>query len=420
MIIVGLDKDVAVKKVSFLCLMVGLLCANNGFGSSYYLWGSQQLVGGTAAYNAWGAPSLSVSFIQDSNIGPGKFRIKEGWAWAGTKAGDAENNESLRDDKSVMVFVAKDIYEHGGWFCLTQLAAISSNSSFQIVNQQPNWPGMNCMAFCEPGWDGFMCSQSVSGTAVDLACNTTDVVSSIEKVKQEKYKNNDALSLHWQRMGTASTQDFFVRYFVNNFYEHVVYLGATDFMTHGIVAQPVLVSAVGNHPAVTVVNSGPAATGKTKVLCAQGFTRNDKCEMNSKNCGSNVWCNGYSDSGFKSNIHVKQMKGRCNVIVCKDGSKALDSSFNCVDYDGIRNGRCDVSENELYGKYIGCDEGKIYDDATCKCVVARSVSKEIMQYGPAGASALVNEQCWTKETVEDFQNCVFGIVPVVSDDDQKD
>lgn len=407
---VGLSKDLSMKKV-VLSLIGCAFVTNSAFCDPYYLNGWNRVSG--AAYTAWGSPSLSKSYIQDKTSGPGKFRIKEGWACCGSSAQDAENNN--QDDQAIMAFIAKDIYEHGGWFCLTQLSVGSGYGGFPIYNQQPNWPGMQCGPLCEPGWDGPGCSQK---TSADSPCNTTDFAAAIKEVQKSKYTGNDAFALHRQRMGTATTQDYFSMYWVNNFYQHAVYLGATDFMQHGIVAQPVLVAAVGNHPKITSITTGPAASGKTKVLCAQGFTKNEKCEISSKNCGSNVWCNGYSDSDFNSSKHVKQMSGFCNIIVCRDGSKALDSDFNCIDCDAAPNGRCDVAGHEMFGKCVKCSVGKIFDAATCNCADARSVSKDIMQYGKGGANSTVLEQCWTKEGTDDFQNCVLGITPAPAEEEK--
>ena len=426
-IIVILSKGVTVKKRLFFCLIGCLFFLNDAFCDPYYLSENKNV--SPAAATAWGNPYMDTTYIQDADRAPLGFKIKQGYACCTNMSydqvanirGDARTEDRIittKDDVAIMVFVARKIYEHGGQFCLTQLSAVSSPSGLSIINQQPNWPQMPCMVLCQPGYDGPTCSKEVKEgtTGNDTPCNTDDIAAYISKVKQRVYENSDSITLHKWRMGVADDMEYFARDKMSGRYEHVIYLGATDFMQHGVVAQPMLVSSVGSQ-IPTSLKSGPAISGISKVLCAQGFTKNDKCEINSKNCGSNVWCNGYSDSNFKSNIHNKQMKDSCNIIVCKDRSKALDANFNCVDYNGFNTGLCekeDVYEEgglvSLYGKLVKCEEGYVFEASTCECNKASYViSKDLMQYGPRGRNTeMINEQCWTKESSEDFKDCVLG------------
>ena len=405
------------KRLLF-CLIGSLFCLNDAFCESYTLSGSKNV--SSAAATEWGDPYINSTFIQDANRQPYGFRIKQGWACctnlsyqqvADIRGANRTEDRivSLKDDAAIIAFVARKIYPHGGQFCLTQISAKSSSGNLEIMHQQPNWPGMPCVVLCEPGWDGAKCDKIVSGIEQDTSCDTTDIAANIERVKQNVYENNDAITFHKWRMGVADDIEFFARTKLAGAYEHVIYLGATDFLQHGIVAQPMLLGSVGNHPYPTHITSGPALSGKSKVLCAQGFTKNDKCEINSRNCGSNVWCTGYSDANFKSGIHAKHMKDSCNMIVCKDRSKALDANFNCVEYDNTRKGLCEDYIDNLYGKLVECGEGYIFNKDTCKCDKASAtISKDIMQFGPRGRNTTeVNEQCWTKETKEDFENCVL-------------
>ena len=417
------------KKILFFCFISSLLCLSNVFADSYELPFKPYNIKHTGGIfnsfdniqNSWGNPRVDVTFIQDAVREPKAFRIEEGWAWepnggwpAACSIADRTEASMIakKDDKAIVVFVARNIYEHGGLFCLTQLAATSSATQFKISHQQPNLPKMPCMVLCEPDWDGTYCQTNLKEAAdrTDTPCDTTDIAASIDEITNKKsvYAGNDSITIHWCRTGTADVQDFFHKFKINDFYEHVIYLGATGFMQHGITAQPMLVGAVGTHD-LTWLSSGPAG-GKTKTLCAQGFTRlsaDGKCVMNSKHCGSNAWCSGYSDSNLQKAVHEKEMNGICNVIVCKDKSLALDSEFKCREYDGIQNGRCDVKGNDLYGRFVPCAAKEIFDADKCECVAAQSISKEIMKYGPKGRNTdTVNEQCWTKTSGEDFKACV--------------
>jgi len=405
--------------VLFICLFAtpDAFCADYNFG---YPSQGQTIGLSDSIRNAWGYPVWDSTFILDRNEGPGNFRIKEGYACCtslSTKQitdiymynytyDDATIKKKIYssdDDQAIIAFSAREVYEHGGRFCLTQFHVGSSTTQLFLYKQQPNWPGMRCMTLCEPGWDGPNCQ---SKTSEDSPCDSTDIAAEIKRVQKYKYRDNDAIAYSRWRM--AVDHQYFTGGFVHNHYPHYIILGASDFYQHGVVAQPVLMGAAGVHPVPTVLHTAPAG-GKIKKLCAQGFTKNENCDISSKNCAADIWCSGYSNANLKSDIHEKQRNSYCNVIVCKDGTKALDSDFKCVDYDGYKNGRCDIAGNDLFGRLVKCENGKIFNAKTCTCDTARSVSQEIMQYGLSGRNAIVADQCWTKESAGDFKNCVLGI-----------
>ena len=378
----------------------------NGYGSSLTYKVDD------AVKSAWGNPTLSATFIQDASKDYGKFRIKEGYACCADSTpvtSSSFSSDKSKDDVAIIALVAHNITEHGAEFCLTQFAAASGGSEFPIYHQQPNWPGLNCAWFCEPGYDGAGCLEK---TNENSTCDTTDYEKTYNTLHANAnyndgaYTGNDSITLHRKRMGVGEYTAALDFKKINNFYHHEIVIGAVDFMQHGIVARPVLLAAVGNHPYRTYLTSSGITSGIKKTLCAQGFTKNDKCEISSKNCGSNIWCNGYSDSKLNTSIHNKQMSGFCNVITCKDGSKGLNDNFQCVDCGSAPNGRCDVLGNAAFGKCVKCDTGKYFDSATCECVVARRVTKEDMQYGSGGSSAIVSEQCWAKESFAEYRKCV--------------
>lgn len=356
--------------------------------------------------NAWGNPTVNAGYIQDQSTNYGNFRILDAWACCSTNSLPSDTGKiEVEDDGAVLALVARNITEHGAEFCLTQLAVGSSSSRFYIYHQQPNWPGLPCAWFCEPGYDGVACKDS---TSEDSACNTTDYAQWYsQRHSATPYKGNDSITLHNKRIGVAEFTAVLDSLDVHNFYPHQIVVGAVDFKQHGISAKPIVVAGVGNHPTTTFLTSSATTSGKEKILCAQGFTKNDKCDMSSKNCGSDAWCNGYSSSNFNSNIHAKQLNGVCNVIVCKDG-KALNSDFSCSECSGGAKARCDASGNDLFGRCIECNIGQVMDQETCQCVSARRLSKEVMQYGNKTSSVVLADQCWTKEDSEEYKKCILG------------
>ena len=353
---------------------------------------------------AWGNPTLNSTYIQDESRDFGNFRIKQGFACCGTTT-NPSTIINVNDDVAIMAFIAHDITEHGAEFCLTQLAATSANSRFSLYHQQPRWPGLQCAWFCEPGWDGVGCMEQ---NGPESACNTIDYKQRINAVKGKIYEGNDAISLHNVRMGVAEYTAVLDSLYVNDKYWHEIVIGAVDFMEHGIVARPILLGVVGSHPAMTNVSTSPVVAGKTKVLCAQGFTADDKCNVSSKNCGKTLWCTGYTDEVYNSrkNELEKVVNGYCTVYVCS-GDKALsDDAKSCVDCQtDVLTGRCDVLGNSMFGKCKRCVVGQFFNPTTCECDTARAISKDKMQYGNHRTDVVTN-QCWTKEDAKSYKECV--------------
>ena len=356
-----------------------------------------------AVKSAWGNPTVNQTYIQDDNKDFGAFRIKQGWACCGTSVASTTNISYGRDN-AIMALIAHDITEHGAEFCLTQIGALYSSRKFDLIHQQPRWPSLQCAWFCEPGWDGIGCMEK---SGPETACNTTDYKQRIDTVKAHIYEDKDAIALHYGRMGVAEYTAVLDSARISGVYWHEIVVGAVDFMEHGIVAKPILLGSVGDVWVPHVTSSG-VASGKTKVLCAQGFTADDKCNVSSKNCGKTLWCTGYSEDVYKSKATEleKVVNGYCTTYVCT-GDKALsDDLKSCVACEvGPRTGRCDVLGNSLFGKCKRCAVGQYFNATTCECDTARAISKDKMQYGKYRSDVVTN-QCWTKEDAKSYKECV--------------
>lgn len=357
----------------------------------------------------WGNPKLNSTYIQDVSADYGEFRIKQGWNCCGEQL---QNSTKIKekDDQAIIAFVANNITEHGAEFCLMQLGVGSSSSKFYLYHQQPRWPGLQCAWFCEPGWDGVACMER---TSPETACNTTDYRQRINNVKSKIYEGNDAIALTRQRMGVFGYTALLDGLYIKGKYPHEIVVGAVDFMEHGIVAKPILVAAIGDHPAMTGLTTSGVAAGKSKVLCAQGFTADEKCTASSKNCGKTLWCSGYKEDVYKSKSSEleKVVRDYCVAYVCA-GDKALnDDLTSCVECKAdARTGRCDVAGHELLGQCKKCATGTFFNSATCECDAASAVaSKEKMQYGNYRTDVVTN-QCWAKENDAEYKLCVMSSV----------
>jgi len=403
-----------ITAVLFSCFVALEACADYEYTSG---WALQY--GVTDAIKAtWGNPSVDAQNPQDANRDSDVFQIKKGYACcvndelyhpeAIENAPFCEDNgrkKPCKDSGSFMAFVAHNISEHGAEFCLTQFSAVGGTAKFSLYHQQPRWPGLGCMWFCEPGWDGIACQER---TSPEASCNMVNIKQSIANVKTKKYEGNDALAMHMVRQGFAEYMAILDSAYAIDKYPKEIVIGAVDFMEHGIVAKPMSVGAVGNLGKSSVTSSTVA--GKTKVLCAQGFTADDKCNVSSQNCGKTLWCNEGAGKYFDSSKHVKQMNGFCETFVCKNYDEALDDNYNCKSCksNGL-NGRCDVLGKTTFGKCIECGIGQIFNPSTCECDVARTVSTAVLQYGTSRAGIVTN-QCWTKTDAASYKECVLSAI----------
>lgn len=397
------------KKIllSFICCLMPFVCCSADYEHSYGSGVGYNITDATKA--AWGYPSVVTTSVVNTSVNYGKFRIQDGWACCGSGSSDEEKIKYAQtygnDDQAIMAFVANIINEHGALFCLTQIHVGSSKKPFHLYYQRPYRPELQCAWFCEPGWDGDACSERTNQTAT---CNTVNYSQEISRIKTSKYPNPDSITLHQMCAGFAQNVGLLDAAYVSRF-PHEIVVGAVDFMEHGIVAKPIVLAAVGNHPRITQLITSEANSGTQKVLCAQGFTADDKCNISSSNCGKSIWCDTEVGKYFNSKIHIKQTNGYCDVFVCKDALTAFDDNFNCVSCQGTGKGRCNVSGKPDFGKCIECANGQFFDSTNCTCVQARQLTKFMMKYGK-NRSDDVSEQCWTKEDSTSYENCVMSAV----------
>lgn len=361
----------------------------------------------------WGSPTINSGFIQDKNgTEASTFKIKRGWSCCGNRieSGDKRGSANItsEDDEAIIAMLAqKNISEHGAEFCLTQAHVASSTKVFYMYFQQPNWPGLPCAWFCEPGWDGPQCMEQ---TSTAQACNTTNYVKEIEQVKKAIYTGNDAITLHGWRMGVAENVAILASTHINNFYPHQVVLGAIGFKEHGIVVAPVTLAAVGDHPKMTALTAQKSTSAVTKTLCAQGYTNGEDCKTSSTSCGKDLFCTGYAEK-YDSKIHAKKPNGLCSVIVCKDESQGLNSEFKCIDCEpNIQQGRCNIMDNSQLGMCIKCSVGKYFDETDCTCKDARVLTKQQMKYGPFEGD-IPAKQCWTMTDLSAIKECMLSVLP---------
>lgn len=332
----------------------------------------------TPVSDNWGTPKVGDSHIDaDGNIGV--FRLRDGWSIS-------------NDDQSIVTFMARKYVSHGGYFCMTQIY-VGSGTKFWTDYQRPKLPRIQCVWLCEPGFEGENCAKK---TNMNSACDTT------EYSKEYFLKgNNDMVDGYRATKSLKDDIDMMDTKYQGGVYEHDIIVGIYSFLDnkHGIKARPMIVSAVGDHPAITYLKAQPANGGIMKTLCAQGYSGPD-CTMSSQNCGKDLWCSGF-ETGFDSKIHEKVATDTCYKYKCQGGLTMNSSTRACSECETTLRQGIDTKTGEC----VQCSLGQYFDDSDNICKPAKALSKEVMQYGATAARDML-EQCWTMDDPDSYAACV--------------
>ena len=423
-----LNKGYCMKSIALFLLFVFMPCVCAALNKNNYASYQTSIANIDTEYSSvWGSPIVSDNVVENSGQ-DGEFRIKSDLKCYLDTGKWCQN-------RSLGVFIAHDVDVHGAKFCITQVFAATGNDKFYIYYQTPYVPGdFQCAWFCEPGYSGERC-QDKDVNSYSMACDNTDYEAVYDRLHGT---GNGKLSLagRFNREGVVKNISFFTKEMVyNGRYQQDIVLGVTDFMKHGVVVQPMLLSTNGTVAAsetdtnyYTGLSATPASGGLKKVLCAQGFTKNDRCEQNSSTCSGNIdWCRYWRENttwgqyvvnGYDSSLHYKepaeewvnpsnhsQGKQTCYNPKCKNGFD-MGADLKCsACSENAKGGFCDVKDNENYNKCIKCNLGQYFSKTDCECKpVSKIIKLNVLQYGPEG-----NDQCWTMENdAEKYKTCTFG------------
>ncbi|MCQ2571502.1 MAG: hypothetical protein MJ165_00680 [Alphaproteobacteria bacterium] len=385
-------------------------CIFPGLASAGYYYTSDNAF--DSHKSVWGNPTMSDTVVEHSaNVG--KFEIKKK-----TLSKYHSSHENTKKYETFVALVAHEIATHGAKFCLTQIGSWIDSDQW-IFYQVPYVPGsFQCAWFCEPGYDGHGCHDETSAAS---ACDTTNYKQTYE------YWTGDGdlkpLDI-WSRSGAAQQVKFFTSGFPVDRWGQAVILGATDFLDHGLVVKPILLSRHGTSTSLGLASI--PANGVTKTLCAQGFTKNDKCEMSSGTCGNIDWCRYWNENeewgqfvknGYNSTTHYKEpdeewvdtsdhSKGKraCYNPKCKNGMD-FGTDLKCSSCaDSVVEGFCDVEGNANKGKCMKCNVGQYFSKTDCECKqVSTIIDKKYLESGP-----YADKQCWSIADLTEYRTCVLG------------
>ena len=399
------------KKIAlFLSLLVLPTVA---FADASYYWTSTIGTVDSGHSATWGYPKTNDTVVEASgNVGQFEINGK-------SLSKYHTSHENTKTYRTFVAFVAHEIATHGAKFCLTQIGAWIDNSHW-IFYQNPYVPGdFQCAWFCEPGYDGYRCHDQTSAAS---ACDTVNY-----KTTYDSWISGGGLSPSglWDRGAAAQQVKFFATGTPWGTFRQAVILGATKFEEHGLEVKPILLSRYGTSTSLGLASV--PANGVTKTLCAQGFTKNDKCEMSSGTCGGDIpWCRYWNENrewgqfvknGYDSTIHYKEPgeewvdtsdhdKGKraCYNPQCKNGMN-FGSDLKCSSCaDDVMGGFCDVEGNANKGKCMKCNVGQYFSKTDCECKqISTIIDKKYLVSGPYG-----DKQCWSIADLTEYRTCVLG------------
>lgn len=332
--------------------------------------------------------------------------------------GTSGGRGTYSDEYAIVAVIAKQIVEHGGYFCPQQIQCSNSNGKKKSWSTYFNPTGFTedkCVWLCEKGYSGTNCAKQVSVVGgMDTSTNKEGLYSGLSLKQSGKYNGSTEASVP---AFTTYTDE-------SGKVEKDVLLGVIDFNEHSVLAGPVSIvcrasGSGNNHSYVDKVARYSGAN--YKLLCADGYTPtsdNTDCvkmtqemlNLTTTISDQKKMCAGWSEVGYDSSVHSIDSTGDCVKYMCKDKTKAFPASgnFECTECAGsIRGG-----QNPLTGLCVKCEQlGQYFDTKTGECKSAMAFTRIDMQYGK-GKTKETNtkpeNQCWTKVSPEDYKDCVFG------------
>ena len=306
------------------------------------------------------------------------------------------------DDGAVVLIIARDIYEHGGNFCMTQIQAANENGYRYTWLEYYDYPSKYlCEPLCIPGYYGTGCKQE----GIADTCNTSELDFG-EYVKKTSGEWNDRI-----------TTDVKVFRFDNSVggsdtttAKHRV-LAVTKRMSHGVIVQPVEIvgeryqsgTGDGKYSYIKSVHSN----GQDFLLCAEGYKANndrtdcifadelvDKCEFESRR-----FCEGFSESNFKSDQHAWDIDPdeNCNYFVCKAGS---DYAFEKQETKNCKKCATTRKQGIKDGVCVQCHDDEVFNNGSCDKY--KQLSKHDLLDGFHNIG-----KCWMKSDPSEYKNCVL-------------
>jgi hypothetical protein len=281
------------------------------------------------------------------------------------------------DEAIVMVYMAREVVPHGGYFCATQLRSRNrgGNKNDAVWTQyQEVSGGASCYWLCAPGYSGAQCVAATAGDNCDATVLSKETIISTAGYREGGGYDDSSIEAS---MDGKAYLSFGYQTDKNN--ESDVILVAKTFTDHSIMAYPVTFSAFcGNW---NETNGGKCDKGESNLKLVDNGGKTIKLCMK-----------GYS--GPDCAIPASSISPTCGQ--CPDGENFHDGQcIKCKEGELFANGRC-----------FSCIEGKQkLNSAKDGCEDRKSVAR----------SALSAKGCMSKFDSDEYKTCVLALPSEESD-----
>ena len=354
-------------------------------------------------------------------------RIQNAWGWSSsfaypTKVSEKISPASFYNDKngtygygssddegSIIPVIAREIYEHGGLFGMTQMQAAWTN---RLGTGQPRWIDFfdqdeyKRQVVCESGWSGTKCEKH----EYDCSDLSIDYKTELNNPLDGKYR-----ILSGEQDGRITSEidvfDYLDGYYGSsnnlpdgNFSDsktdehYSVVLAVIEIKPHALIVGPTKVSANKN-----TITKAFSKKDSYKVLCAPGYTENsthDDCVM-APECAESItnqnWCPSWNDSKYDETQHKLVSVGGCKQFRCKNENYGFETWTNkkCVPCGSGKS--LEKKGIGVNGACLDCDgENEFYYKKEQRCVRMQKITKDKMR------------ACFMKTDPDEFKTCVMG------------
>ena len=355
--------------------------------------------------NAWGwSSSFAYSTDVSKKISPENFYNDTNGTY-----GHGSNGEG-----SIIPVIAREIYEHGGLFGMTQMQAAWTNRS---GTGKPRWIDFfdqdeyKRQVVCESGWSGTKCEKH------EYDCSDLDI--------NYKTKLNNPLDGKYRILSGEQdgriTSEIDVFDYLDGYYgssnnlpdgnfsdsktdEHYsVVLAVIEIKPHALIVGPTKVKA-----SATTITKAFSRKDSYKVLCAPGYTENsthDDCVLSSYCEQVAELCYGENLNSFDENKNhewaTKTVNEKtCKYIACKSGyglKKEGIESKECEKCETTR--KQGVNANGVCEKCT--DHDKMFNGESCVDYRYRLYAKDLLD----GIQNI--GKCWMKSSPSEYKDCVL-------------
>lgn len=342
--------------------------------------------------------------------------IINSWGFGGnytqSVAGKFMHNDSLNqrkgacgtDEGAGVAIIARQIWEHGGYFCTTQIQSANAGGKSWIEFYKNTDNLYKCETICMPGWTGVQCKTRSTGCD-----DTTDYTNNLDDVINN-YKT--LLKSDGCETGIITTEVDVFRHVTNseNTHSNAHVLGVLERKTHGVKVGIIQINAnrKNNHNSYI---ADVYSDGLTRMLCANGYVANSNqtdC-IPGPSCATeqdklNNLCSGFSNYNSSEHSFKYNSAQGCYYFLCQNG-KGFKSEIDktCVECDG--GVLAYVDENGYCQK---CVKGKYFtnSDKTSCNRDTQSYNQTEMRYGSGNESSPINNQCWLKTDNTEYKECI--------------